>query len=234
MVLQGADPADLSTLRLRDAAPMRDLRRGVKGLRLARLPEAERAGVEAETLAAYDRSVEALAAQGAEIVELHLPGSLADLTAQVGRIISAEIYAKVGHLAEDAGVPLDADIRGRVLGGRDITANDYLKALAAREAMKAAFETAMTGIDAVLTPTMTMPAPVVAEIDQSATPAGFTRWVNFLDLCAVAVPNGMTQGGLPLSLQIICRGGEEALALRIGWAYQAAHDWHLRAPEMAA
>ena len=30
--------------------------------------------------------------------------------------------------------------------------------------------------------------------------------------------------------QIICRGYDEAMALRIGWAYQEVTDWHLRRP----
>jgi hypothetical protein len=33
----------------------------------------------------------------------------------------------------------------------------------------------------------------VAEVDQRTTPALSTRWVNFLDLCALALPNGMTR-----------------------------------------
>ena len=62
----------------------------------------------------------------------------------------------------------------------------------------------------------------------------FTRWVNFLDLCAVAVPNGFTSGGLPSSLQVVCRAYQEPLALRIAYAYQIAHDLHMRVPPMAA
>ncbi len=78
------------------------------------------------------------------------------------------------------------------------------------------------------------PAVPIATIDQNTTPAMFTRWVNYLDLCALAVPNGATAEGLPLSLQIVCRGYDEATALRIGWAYQNATDWHTRVPPMAA
>ena len=51
-----------------------------------------------------------------------------------------------------------------------------------------------------------------------------------LELCALALPNGFTEKGLPLSLQIVCRGYEEATALRIGQAYQQATDWHRRLP----
>ena len=69
----GADPQDAATQRVRDTDPMRDLRRGVKGLRLGRFPLSERDGVDAEVLAAYDRSVQALAEQGAEIVDVVLP-----------------------------------------------------------------------------------------------------------------------------------------------------------------
>ena len=42
--------------------------------------------------------------------------------------------------------------------------------------------------------------------------------------------NPYTATGLPLSLQIMCRPYDEATALRIGWAYQQATDWHLRVP----
>jgi aspartyl-tRNA(Asn)/glutamyl-tRNA(Gln) amidotransferase subunit A len=49
-------------------------------------------------------------------------------------------------------------------------------------------------------------------------------------MCALALPNGATAVGLPLSLQIACRGYDEAMALRIGHAYQQATDWHLQAP----
>ena len=66
--------------------------------------------------------------------------------------------------------------------------------------------------------------------DQSTTAAIFTRPVNLIDHCALAVPNGMTVGGLPISLQIVCRGHEEATALRIGQAFQKATDWHTRVP----
>jgi aspartyl-tRNA(Asn)/glutamyl-tRNA(Gln) amidotransferase subunit A len=44
------------------------------------------------------------------------------------------------------------------------------------------------------------------------------------------VPCGFTPAGLPASLQILCHPGQEAMALRIGWAYEQATDWHRRRP----
>ncbi len=233
-VLQGADPRDKRTFGVHDVDPMPSLRRGVKGLRLGRLPNDERDGIDAEVLSAYDLSLGTLATLGAEIVDLSLPARLADLGVINGRIMSAEAYAALSHLVDDGDQPLDPDVRPRVLAGAAISSADYLTALAERERLKTSFNAAIEGVDALLTPTAVTPAIPVDSIDQNTTPAMLTRWVNFLDLCALAVPNGMTAAGLPTSLQIVCRGYAEELALRIGYAYQTAQDWHLRTPPMVA
>jgi aspartyl-tRNA(Asn)/glutamyl-tRNA(Gln) amidotransferase subunit A len=50
-------------------------------------------------------------------------------------------------------------------------------------------------------------------------------------LPALAIPCGFIRTeGLPLSLQITCRPYDEATALRIGWAYEQAAEWHRRHP----
>ena len=232
-VMQGADPLDPRTLALRDADPMPTLRRGVKGLRLARMPTAERDGVDAEVLAAYDRSVEQLAAMGADIVDLTLPRSFRDYGSTTGRIMAAEAYALLSHIVDNNELPLDEAVRPRIRGGAAISSREYLEVLAERERLKLEFAAATADIDALLTPVTMTPAIPIATVDQTSTPAVFTRWVNFLDLCALAVPNGFTTSGLPLSLQIVCRGGDEAMALRIGWALQNATDWHERVPPLS-
>jgi aspartyl-tRNA(Asn)/glutamyl-tRNA(Gln) amidotransferase subunit A len=121
-------------------------------------------------------------------------------------------------------------VRPRIRPGRNLSARDYLAALAEREAAKRAFAAAFAGIDALLTPTTQTAAVPLDAVDQTTSPAHFTRFVNFLDLCALALPNGFTTGGLPISLQIVCRGYDEATALRVGWAYEEASPWHERRP----
>ncbi len=233
-LLQGPDLNDPRTLGRVDSDPWTHLRRGVAGLRLARLPEAERAGVDAEILAAYDRSVDQLAALGAEIVDLEFPDLLADLAVANGRIISAESYAILADLIDDPAQPLDEAVRRRMRSGAAISSRAYLSDLAERERLKALVAEAMRGLDAILTPTTETPSPALDAIDQTASPTRFTRWVNFLDLCALSVPNGFTRAGLPSSLQIVCGAYDEAMTLRIGWAYEAATDWSQRVPPMAA
>jgi aspartyl-tRNA(Asn)/glutamyl-tRNA(Gln) amidotransferase subunit A len=229
-VMQGTDPLDPCTRGIEPSDPMPLLKRGVRGLRLARMPEAESTGVAADVLAAYDASVEVLARLGAEIVSVALPHRMTDFTDLTGRIIGAEGYFLLGHLVDDMSLPIDDAVRPRIGAGRNISSRDYLRALSEREQAKREFATALDGIDALLTPTTLTAAIPLGEVDQTSTPAHFTRFVNALDLCALALPDGFTANGLPLSLQIVCRACDEATALRIGWAYQQATDWHERHP----
>jgi aspartyl-tRNA(Asn)/glutamyl-tRNA(Gln) amidotransferase subunit A len=194
------------------------------------MPEAERDGVDREVLAAYDAALDNLARLGVEIVTVNLPCRFADYTNLTARIIGAEGYSLIGDLIDDMSLPIDEAVRPRIAVGRGISARDYLAALAEREEAKREFAAALAEVDALLTPTTQTAAVPLDTVDQTTTPAHFTRFVNFLDLCALALPNGFTAAGLPISLQIVCRGYDEATALRIGWAYQQASDWHERRP----
>ncbi len=230
LAMQGPDPLDPRTLGLPFTDPMATLRRGVRGLRLARMPEGERQYASGEVLAAYDRSLAGLEALGAEIVAVDLPFKFADVAAANLLIMAAESYAILHELIDDERAPLDPHVRPRIAAGRDVKARAYIEALRQREAMKLAFAAAMEGVDALLTPTTMTTALPLEDVDQGKAPAHFTRFANFLDLCALALPNGEGEGGLPTSLQIVCRGGDEAMALRIGWAWESATQWHLRRP----
>ena len=228
--LNGPDPRDRQTLAWGTIDPLPALRRGVGGLRLALLPETERAGVEAEVLRAYDTAVEQLANLGARIVRPTLPHRLADYASATGRIIGAEGYRFVGHLVDDETLPVDPHVRPRIQVGRGVSARDYLGTLAEREVHQREFAAALADVDALLTPTTQTPAIPLDQVDQGGTAAHFTRAGNYLGLCGLSLPNGFTTGGLPTSLQILCHPGEEATALRIGWAYEQATSWRQRRP----
>jgi len=232
-VLNGPDPRDPQTLMWTPADPLPALRRGIDGLRLAVLPDAERVGVDADVLAAYNASLETLAAAGARIVRVALPHRFSDYAAATGRIIGAEGYRFVGHLVDDPTLPTDPHVRPRIQLGRDVSARDYLRTLAEREEHQRAFATALADVDALLTPTTQTAAIPIAKVDQTGTAAYFTRAVNYVGVCALAVPNGFTADGLPTSLQIVCQAGQEATALRIGFAYEQATAWKDRRPPEA-
>ena len=60
------------------------------------------------------------------------------------RIMQSEAYALVGHLADDAALPLDDAVRARVLAGAKISVRDYLSALREREELKQDFAAALS------------------------------------------------------------------------------------------
>lgn len=229
--LQGPDAHDPLTLRRAPDDPLPTLHAGVRGLRLARLPGSEREACAPEVLEAYDAALEVLSSLGATLVDVSLPRSFAEMGGMVGRIIAAEGYSFVGALVDDPAQPVDDDVRPRIQPGGSMAARDYLLLLREREAVKQQFADALRGVDALLTPTTATVALPVAAIDQATTAAGLTRPANLLDYCALAVPDGLSREGLPTSLQIICRGYDEALALRIGWAFEQATPWHRMVPQ---
>ena len=230
-LIRGPDPLDPLTLNVPDGGdPRLGIDRGVAGMRLARMPERERDGVDADMLAAYDESLDVLAGLGATIVDVPLPQGFVPMGDLVGRIIAAEGHTWVGEYVDDDTLPVDDDIRPRIRPGGNMSAGEYIRVQRERALVKREYDEALAGVDALLTPAVRTAAPVVAEIDQSTTAAIFTRPFNLIDWCALVVPNGLTGGGLPLSLQIACPGFEEGTALRVGLAYQRATDWHTRVP----
>jgi len=212
---------------------MKALRRGAKGMRLARMPDAEREGIEAVVLAVYDDSLRALESMGAEIVEVALPHRFVEFAEMTGALIAMDGYPYLGHLVEDPSSPIDEEVRKRFKPAATKSSTDYLVLLQKRERMRRAMEAALAGVDALLTPTVPTTAIPVADVaTTSIVPAHFTRVVNMLGGCALAVPNGLSSSGLPTSLHVVCGPGEEETALRIGMAYQSATDWHRRAPNL--
>jgi len=228
--IQGPDPLDKATRGVAFEDPLPQMKRGIAGLKLAVMPAGEREGVDPDVLAAFDASLETLRSLGATVSEIALPRNFASLGGITGRIIGAEGYLVVGDRVDDMDLRIDEAVRPRIWIGRDLSARDYLETLRKREVVKREFDAALAGVDALLTPTIATAAIPIESIDQSATPAGFTRAVNVLDRCALAIPNGFTAGGLPTSLHIICDAYDEAMALRIGWAYEQATDWRTRRP----
>ena len=149
------------------------MKRGVRGLRLARMPENERDRVAAEVLAAYDAALDTLARLGAEIVAVKLPRRFADYTQLTGRIIGAEAYFLVGDLIDDMNLPIDEAVRPRIASGRGVSARDYLGALREQAEAKAEFAAALGDVDALLTPTTTTAAIPLDAVDQGYDAGAF-------------------------------------------------------------
>lgn len=219
----GHDPDDPSTEDFRPIDPLRDLERGVAGLRIGRISDADLTLATDEVKADLANSAAMLEKLGARIEPFKMPQSFESCTRATGVIIASEGYANWRALIDDPKSGMADPIRSRFLGGKTITAPDYLDVMRAREKSIDTFLAAMDRLDALILPTIPFPAMPVAEVDENQSPmAHFTRWGNLLALCGLAVPTALSKDKLPMSLQIIVRRFDDALALRIGRAFEKA------------
>ena len=197
------------------------LDQGVMGLRLGDIEEEAREACDPEILSGYDTALGTLRDLGARIETFSLPRGYDEIARANGTLIAAEGYAHHRDLCDDLSKPMDEDVRTRILDGKGVTAADYIKVLEDRRLAQAEHNEAMRGFDAILTPTVPLAAKPVVDADPLDSPAKLTRPINYLGMCALSIPTGLTPDGLPTSLQIAARGGDEGIALRVGAALEA-------------
>jgi aspartyl-tRNA(Asn)/glutamyl-tRNA(Gln) amidotransferase subunit A len=195
---------------------------GIKGLRLGILSEDEREGIHPDILSLYENAIEVLCSLGAEVSTFQMPMRFEDMQDATGSIIYSEGYYHHGEMYENEEAQVDPYVRPRILGGRGISAREYIAALMKRRNDQAEFLNGMRGYTAYVTPTAAHPAIPLDQVDQKSTPARFTRATNYLGLCGLSVPMGLTLEGLPGGLQILARHRQEANVIRVGSSFEAA------------
>jgi aspartyl-tRNA(Asn)/glutamyl-tRNA(Gln) amidotransferase subunit A len=231
--MHGPDPLDPKTQGHARSDVLAGLKGGIKGMRLAVFPGEELGNVDVEVTRAFENALEVLRTLGARIETVTPPANYGELAQATGKIIAAEGYEKLQARIDSNEPPMDEDVRTRLASGKTISALEYIRILSERRRMMKELDAKLNGFDALLTPTTPSPAIALEDCDQQVAPMSrLTRAVNLLDLCAVALPCGFTDANLPLSLQIIGRGYDEAHVLRIAWAYENATEWHKRHPAL--
>jgi aspartyl-tRNA(Asn)/glutamyl-tRNA(Gln) amidotransferase subunit A len=236
-VMSGADPRDPATL----GAPGIDFAGAIAeepdiaGMRITVLPVAQFAWpTDPDVLRARAEAVAALKSLGAEVEEARVPFDLDDVMQRNGRVTAAEGYAVHRGYVEDASLDIDPWVRRRLLGGKAISAADYIDELAARRHTMSAYVDWMRGRDALLTPTLPITATPLDEVDEATMPlAAFTRAANYFGACALSLPAGFSREGLPIGVQLMGAPFADATLVRIGRAFQRTADWHLREPNLS-
>ncbi|HSV47820.1 MAG TPA: amidase [Ramlibacter sp.] len=177
--------------------------------------------LEAAVARAFDRSLALLSRAGARIEEIALPeiGELGSLQA-TGGFSAAESYAWHRELLQSRGDGYDPRVRARIERGAQMQAHEYVTLVAQRAQWMRRVAAALRGFDAVLSPTVPMVAPPIAQLaprdgkdaaqDAARDEAFFlvnaallrnTSVVNMLDGCAISIPCQMP-GELPVGLMI--------------------------------
>jgi Asp-tRNA(Asn)/Glu-tRNA(Gln) amidotransferase A subunit family amidase len=154
-------------------------------------------GLDATVARAFERSLAALRAAGAQIEEIVLPevGELPALLAG-GGLPAAESWAWHRERLARRAADYDPRVALRIRRGGLMSAADYIDLLHARRDWMQRVDGALAAFDAVLSPTVPMVAPPIAPLlhDDAAFFAvngallRNTVVVNFLDGCALSLP----------------------------------------------
>ena len=169
---------------------------------------------------AYQRSLDVLRGAGAHIDEIELEAmhELGPMQA-TGGLSAAESHAWHRTLLARHAAAYDPRVLLRIARGANMTARDYIDLIGTRRVWIARMEQAMHGYDALLSPTVPIIAPPIADVAPgSARDAEFFR-VNALLLRNTSVVNMLDGCALSLPCQ---RGNEPGVGLMV-W-HAAMHD----------
>ena len=196
-------------------------------------------GLDPTVARAFDRALDTLRAAGARIEdvplrEIHDLGSIQP----TGGFTAAESYAWHRKLLAEKGAGYDPRVRTRIERGAAISACEYIDLFAARRAWIESVERALAGFDAVLSPTVPMVAPPVAQVAPgeerdaeffrvNALLLRNTSVVNMLDGCAISLPCH-APGELPTGLMAWHGAMRDDTILNIALQAEAALAWALR------
>jgi aspartyl-tRNA(Asn)/glutamyl-tRNA(Gln) amidotransferase subunit A len=234
-VLVGSDARDATTAdqpALDLSTPLRAER--LTGLRIA-LPDAGQLPpfMHPAVTAAWQDTARQLEGLGATIVPVRLPDWYFDLSKPAGIVIASEAYALHRAYINDTTQAIGDAVRSRVLAARDFEPGAYAETLRVMAERRRFFAAWFDRYDAILLPTVAVPAPPIDSIEEtSPIPGHLTRPVNYLGLCALAMPAGL-HDGLPIGMQIIGKPYAEPMVLAIGKALQEETRHHLLRPALS-
>ncbi len=237
-VVAGADPLDSTTADVPVGSPEAALGRGVEGLRVGFLEEAEDGGLDPEVAANLEEARRIFREAGAEVLPVSVPRAPAAIAIYYV-IASAEASS---NLARFDGVrygprPSDTDllsvyvtsrtsgfgaeVKRRILLGTFALASGYYEAYyglatRARQLLSDDFTRAFAAVDVIVCPSIPGPAFKIGEkTDDPLTmylSDVFTVPASLAGLPAISIPSGLTRGGLPLGVQVLGpRFGEETM-----------------------
>lgn len=215
-------------------------------------------GLDPEVAAAVDNAVAHYRGLGCEIREVSLPHTRHCLdayyviaTAEASSNLARYDGIRYGHRAKAAADVVDLycqsraegfgdEVKRRIILGTYVLSSGYydayyLRAQKVRTLIRQDFLKAYEEVDVLLTPTT--PAPAF-EFGAKADPLAlylcdiYTIGVNLAGLPAISLPCGFSAAGLPIGLQLIGRPFQEANLLAVAQAYEQAHDWHRRRPQL--
>ncbi len=206
----------------------------IEGMRIA-LPDSRQLPdfMHPDVSQAWQGAARTFESLGASVEAVRLPDWYFDLSRPAGTIIASEAFSLHRAYIEDATKEIGQGVRGRALAAKQLAPGAYAEEIRVMAERRRAFAEWFGAYDAILMPTVAVPAIPLTDVDEASPIPGYlTRPANYLGLCSLAMPSGQS-GGLPLGIQIVGKPYVERDVLRLGKAFQDATDFNRRAPDLS-
>jgi len=256
-MIAGHDPLDSTSADVPVPDYMKALKENLRGMKVGVPLEFFAEGLDPEVELAVRTAIIQMQALKAEIKEISLPMTKYAIatyyliaTAEASSNLARYDGVKYGYrAAKEKGLlemymktrqeGFGAEVKRRIMLGTYALSAGYYdayygKAQAVRTLIKRDFDEAFKAVDVIVTPTMPTPAFKLGEKIQDPLQMYlsdiYTISVNLAGVPAISLPCGLSNGKLPIGLQIIGRPFEEEKVLRAAYAYEQATEWHLKKP----
>ncbi|HSR12734.1 MAG TPA: amidase [Thermodesulfobacteriota bacterium] len=239
-VLAGADPHDPSASAAAVPDYSKSLGKDLKGIRVAVPANYYFENVDPGVEQAVRGAVKVLKRLGANIRNVLIPG-LPEAAWAASVTLFSEGAASLEKWHRTRPADLGGDVRSRLNLGAAIMATQYLRAQRVRRKTQEIFASVFEKADVVVTPQLPVTAPkldqgsVAWKKESEPVPSAltrFTRIFNLIGIPSLCLSCGFSSAGMPIGLQIAGRPFEEALVLRVGFAYERETPWKERHPDM--
>jgi aspartyl-tRNA(Asn)/glutamyl-tRNA(Gln) amidotransferase subunit A len=167
----------------------------------------------------FEQWIGVLASAGVNITETELPMlTEASMAAREGYVIAVEAYDWHRELIAQHLDGYDPRVGSRILHGAQVLASDYVAALRKINDCRRRYDAALQGADAILTPTVPILPPKIADVQTTESYLAMntevlrlTEFANRLNLPSVTLP-GSSPDRQPIGLMLTgTRGGDVVL-----------------------
>jgi len=186
--------------------------------------------LDADVRYAFESACTRLQQAGVTLTDVRIPHA-GEIATVYLHIVLAEAAAYHGPTLDERPDDYTPAVRVRLEMGRYVLGEDYVRALRGRDVLQDDVDAALDGIDALLLPTLPVPAtplgvdsvPMGGALEpvRSAT-LRLTQLFNITGHPAITLPSGLTPGGLPVGAQLVGHAGETAALLVASRAVEPA------------
>jgi aspartyl-tRNA(Asn)/glutamyl-tRNA(Gln) amidotransferase subunit A len=185
--------------------------------------------LDVDVRARFEEAVAALRAAGAKVTDVAIAhaSSAPAVYIHIHSSEGATYHARTLDTLADRYTPV---VRRRLELGRYVLAQDYVRAMEGRELLRREVDAALAGCDALVLPTLPIPAPPIGAesviVNGASEPVRalmlrLTQLFNVTGHPAISIPCGATSEGLPVGLHVVGHRSQTEALLHLALACEA-------------